>query len=119
MRKTKNLEAEAGVEVGLPAKVKVRENHNSYEAEGKIRRLSLNSIQLDLPLGFGLLDEETIDFSIPLPNPFSTIRGAGKVAWKNWDHAERKMKCELQLEPMTLRELSDLEAIISEVGTKR
>jgi c-di-GMP-binding flagellar brake protein YcgR len=88
-------------------------------SRGRIQDISLNGMKVELPLSAELIENRFLDFSVELPNPFMHIKGHGQIQWKRWDADRNCTMCGLKLEPMTLKQLSDLDIIISEVTEDR
>jgi hypothetical protein len=109
------------VTVDLPITLAVEDEtgQNQLYSEGRVNDLSINGMRVHVPLPFGMLEEELLDFNLELPNPFGKIKGTGKVQWKRWDENKNRMICGLKLEPMTLKQLADLDAIVSEVAEEK
>ncbi len=82
---------------------------------GLIQDISLNGMRVELPLSSELIERNRLDFHLDLPNPFSKIKGHGKIQWKRWNAEKNCTTCGLKLEPMTLKQLTDMDIIISEV----
>ena len=105
---------EKRVDVDLPITVSI--DDEQIQSAGRVSDLSINGMKVTLPLPFGMIEEETLDFNLELPNPFSKIKGRGKVQWKSWDGDNNCMQCGLKLEPMTLKQLSDIDEIVNELS---
>ncbi len=109
---------EKRVKVDLPINVSIDDQtlRDKVATKGRVKDLSINGMKLSLPLAFGMINEEHLDFDLDLPNPFSKIKGRGKVQWKQWDEDKNCFQFGLALEPMTLRQLSDLDCIVNELS---
>ncbi len=83
--------------------------------QGRIQDISLNGMRVELPLSSELIERNRLDFKLDLPNPFVEIKGHGKIQWKRWNDEKNCTTCGLKLEPMTLKQLTDMDIIISEV----
>lgn len=112
MKKLKAMDKR--VDVDLPISVSL--DDNLVKSNGRVNDISINGMKLSLPLPFGMIEEETINFNLDLPNPFSKIKGRGRVQWKKWDQQNNCIQCGLKLEPMTLKQLEDLDAIVNELS---
>lgn len=117
MKKAKDSRQEARAQVDLPLlfTYEDKDSNKKITSQGKINDLSINGMKVDLPLSAEIFENNPIDFDIQLPHPFKQIKGQGKIQWKRWDAAKKCTTCGLKLETMTLRQLTDIDIIISEV----
>ncbi|MCD4814246.1 PilZ domain-containing protein [bacterium] len=108
---------EERVKVDIPIRFTYKDDSSTKKvtSSGRIDDISLNGMRVELPLSAEIIERDHIDFSLELPNPFMKIKGQGKIQWKRWNAEKNCTTCGLKLEPMTLSQLSDLDAIISEV----
>ncbi|MEW6515911.1 MAG: PilZ domain-containing protein [candidate division FCPU426 bacterium] len=114
---TRHQRSDERISVDLPITF-TYENENlqhKISSRGRIQDISLNGMKVELPLSAELIENHALDFAVELPNPFMQIKGHGKIQWKKWDAERNCTTCGLKLEPMTLKQLSELDIIISEV----
>jgi hypothetical protein len=113
----KKQQADERVSVDLPIRF-VYEDPKSRRkicAEGRVNDISINGMKIDLPLSSEILENNPIDFDLDLPNPFQQIKGQGEIRWKRWNQEKGCTTCGLKLEPLTLKQLVDLDTIVTEV----
>ncbi len=112
------IKLEKRVKVDLPIKVSIEDQtlRDKVSTHGRVNDLSINGMKLSLPLAFGMIEEKDLDFDLELPNPFAKIKGRGKVQWKQWDEDKNCFQFGLALEPLTLKQLSDLDCIVNELS---
>jgi len=113
----KKQQVEARVSVDLPIRFTYEDpkTQRKISAEGRVHDISINGMRVELPLSSEILEDNPIDFDLELPNPFQKIKGQGEIRWKRWDQDKNRTTCGLKLEPLTLKQLVDLDAIVSEV----
>lgn len=103
------------IEVNLPVTCTLSGKKTERRTRGKIKDMSISGMQLELPLHFAHLTTKVIDFVLELPHPFAPIKGAGEVQWKRWNQKDKNVTCGLKLAPMSLKNLEELDTIISEI----
>jgi len=105
------------IHVDLPITFMYENEHRNHKlsSHGRIQDISLNGMKVELPLSAELIENRSLDFAVELPNPFMQIKGHGQIQWKRWDAERNCTTCGLKLEPMTLKQLSELDIIISEI----
>lgn len=104
------------VEVNLPVSCSLENGGRRRLAAGFVRDLSISGMRISLPVPFSKLKAKILDFILELPAPFSIIRGTGEIQWARWDAGRRTTQCGVKLSPLSLRQLSELESIVREVG---
>ena len=104
------------MEVDIPVSCKIAGMKKPWN--GRIQDLSISGLRVHLAVPFSKLKAKIMDFVLELPAPFSVIRGSGRVQWKRWDADAGRTECGLELEPMSLKHLSDLDAIVSELDVQ-
>lgn len=106
------------IHVDLPITFSYENEHRNHKisSRGRIQDISLNGMKVELPLSAELIENRSLDFAVELPNPFMHIKGHGQIQWKRWDAERNCTTCGLKLEPMTLKQLSELDIIISEIA---
>jgi hypothetical protein len=109
------------IDVDLPVRCVYEDEKQNRKVTlwGRIKDLSINGMKLMLPLSSEIIENQYLDFDLDLPNPFSQIKGHGEIQWKQWDKLKNYTACGLKLEPMTLKQLSELDTIIAEVAETR
>lgn len=115
---SKKTEKTVGVDLPVTLSYNHKQSDKKTSVQGVVKDLSINEIGLSLPLSFEQIDENDFDISLDLPNPFVTIKSRGKVQWKTQDKKNSCVQCQLKLEPMTLKQLSDIDCIVEELSTQ-
>lgn len=116
MKAAKQIEKRVHVDLPITVSIEDQKDCSKVEAKGRVDDLSISGMRLTLPLPFGMVEDKAFDFDLDLPNPFSKIKGRGEVQWKKWDEESNCIQCGLKLEPMTLKQLTDIDAIVSELS---
>lgn len=103
------------VKVDLTVACTLPDETANREARGKINDLSISGMKIDLPFPPARLRSKLLDFVLDLPKPFSTIRGHGEIKWKRWNAGKGCTTCGLKLSPLSLKQLEEVDAIVSEL----
>lgn len=116
MKPSTKLEKRVAVQLPVQVSIDNKQENHRLTTQGTVNDLSINGMKISVPLPFGMIDETNFDIDMDLPNPFSKIKGRGKVKWKTWDDKNNCVQCGLELEPMTLKQLADLDCIVDELS---
>lgn len=116
MMKKNNYEKRVNVDLPITVSVDDKKSKRKISSKGRVSDLSINGMKLALPLPFGMVDENSFDIDLDLPNPFTKIKSHGQVKWKTWNEKDKCVECGLELEPMTLQQLADLDCIVDELS---
>jgi len=116
MKKQRGLDQRVKVDLPIRFTYEDEQTNRKISSQGRINNMSINGLQVELPLSSEIIEKDRLDFDLDLPSPFMKIKGQGKIQWKRWDSQKNCTLCGLKLEPMTLSQLTDLDVIINEVS---
>ncbi|MCK5219523.1 PilZ domain-containing protein [bacterium] len=117
MKQIKKGDKRVQVRIPLSFTYADENNERQISSRGLVENISINGMQVNLPLSKEIFEHNIIDFDLELPKPFSTIKGQGEIRWKRWDADQNCTTCGLKLEPMTLEQLMDIDTIVDEVNS--
>ncbi len=116
MKQTKKSDKRVQVRLPLSFTYADKNNGRQISSQGLVENISINGMRVNLPLSEEILEHKIIDFNLELPQPFTKIKGQGEIRWKRWDADQNCTTCGLKLEPMTLKQLMDIDTIVGEVS---
>ncbi|MBN1596318.1 PilZ domain-containing protein [candidate division FCPU426 bacterium] len=116
MKKQRGSDVRVKVDLPITFTYEDDKTNRKIVSRGRIDNMSINGMQVDIPLSSEIIETNYLDFDLELPNPFVKIRGFGKIKWKRWNADKNCTTCGLMLEPMSLSQLTDLDVIIDELA---